>query len=136
MKKSFVLDIYTPFSHYYSDEVEFLQVCSEEYTLGILPNHSPLVSTVIISEIIIQKNGVKESYATSGGIIRVNDNKVELLLQSIESIEEIDLERAERAKERALKRLANPELESIKVTSSKLALTRAENRIKLKNSIK
>ena len=133
--KSFTLNIFTPYSHYYSDDVEYLQVSSEDYTLGILPNHAPLVSTVTISEIVIQKNGKRESYATSGGIIKVKDNKVELLLKSIESVDEIDLDRAIAAKERALKRLANPDLETVKITSSKLALARAENRIKLKNRI-
>ena len=133
---SFTLNIFTPFNHYYSDEVEYLQVCSEKYMLGILPNHAPLVSTVVIGEIVIQKNGKKESYATSGGIIKVGDNKVELLLQSIESMDEIDLDRAMAAKERALKRLANPDLETMKITASKLALARAENRINLKNARK
>ena len=131
--KTFTLDIFTPFSHYYSDEVESLQVSSEDYMLGILPNHAPLVSTVTICELVIKKNGEKESYATSGGIIKVKDNKVELLLQSIESVNEIDLDRAMAAKDRALKRLANPNLETVKITASKLALARAENRIKLKN---
>ena len=133
--KSFTLNIFTPFSHYYSDDVEFLQVCSEDYMLGILPNHAPLISTVTISEIVIQKGGKKESYATSGGIIKVKDNKVELLLKSIESVDEIDLDRAIAAKQRALERLANPKQETVIITSSKLALARAENRIKLKNRI-
>ena len=133
--KSFTLNIYTPFSHYYSDDVEYLQVCSEDYMLGILPNHAPLVSTVTIGEIVIQKGGKKESYATSGGIIKVKDNKVELLLKSIESVDEIDLDRAIAAKQRALERLANPKQETVIITSSKLALSRAENRIKLKNRI-
>ena len=131
--KTFTLDIFTPFSHYFSDEVECLQVSSEDYRLGILPNHAPLVSTVTICEIVIQKGGKKESYATSGGVIEVKDNKVVLLLKAIESVDEIDLSRAEAAKDRALKRLANPNLETVKVTSSKLALARAENRINLKN---
>ena len=133
--KSFTLNIFTPFSHYYSDDVEYLQVCSEDYMLGILPNHAPLVSTVTIGEIVIQKGGKKESYATSGGIIKVKDNKVELLLKSIESVDEIDLDRAIAAKQRALERLANPKQETVIITSSKLALARAENRIKLKNRI-
>lgn len=131
--KTFTLDIFTPFSHYFSDEVECLQVSSEDYRLGILPNHAPLVSTVTICEIVIQKGGKKESYATSGGVIEVKDNNVVLLLKAIESVDEIDLSRAEAAKDRALKRLANPNLETVKVTSSKLALARAENRINLKN---
>ena len=131
--KTFTLDIFTPFSHYFSDEVECLQVSSEDYRLGILPNHAPLVSTVTICEMVIQKGGKKESYATSGGVIEVKDNKVVLLLKAIESVDEIDLSRAEAAKDRALKRLANPNLETMKVTASRLALARAENRIRIKS---
>ncbi len=134
--KSFLLDIYTPYGHYLSDQVESLKVASEEYTLGILPDHAPLISTVAICEIVIEANGEKHNYATSGGIIKVKDNKVELLLNTIESPDEIDLSRAEAAKERAENRLSNTNLEPIAITRSKLALARAINRINVKKGIK
>ena len=130
--KQFSLDIYTPFGHYLSDKVEYLSFKSEEYALGILADHAPLITTVTICEIIIITNGEKQKYATSGGVAKIENNKAELILKSIESQDEIDLDRAIKAKERAENRLANADLEPILVTRSKIALARAINRIKIK----
>ena len=194
--KKFKLDIYTPYGHYLSEEVEYLSVSSEQYklgiyaghaelistvviceieiekdgvrthyatsggvikikdnqvdlilktiesadeidlesyTLGILADHAPLVSTVVICEIIIEKDDKREIYATSGGIIKVENNQVDLILETIESADEIDLERAQAAKERAERRLADSTLETLAQTRARLALARAENRINIKN---
>ncbi len=130
--KQFLVDIYTPFGHYLSDKIDYLNVSSEEYSLGILPDHAPLISTVTICQITIKKGDSVEKYATSGGVIVVKDNKVELLLDTIESSDEINLERAIAAKERAENRLAQGHLEPLVITRAKLALARAINRIKLK----
>ena len=133
--KTFNLDIYTPFGHYLSDKVEYLNVRSEDYSLGILADHAPLISTVKICEVIIEKNGKREKYATAGGVIKVINNHVELVVESIESQDEIDLERAEAAKMRAENRLSNTELEPIIITKSRIALARAINRINTKKDI-
>ena len=133
--KKFHLDIYTPYGHYFSDEVDYLSVSSEQYKLGILPGHAELISTVTICEIEIEKDGVRTSYATSGGVIKVKDNQVDLVLQTIERADEIDLERARAAKERAERRLAEENLETLAQTRARLALARANNRINIKNKI-
>ena len=131
--KKFQLDIYTPYGHYLSDQVEYLSVSSEKYKLGILADHAELISTVTICEIEIEKDGKRESYATSGGMIKVKNNQVDLILQTIESIDEIDIERALAAKERAERRLAEGNLETLAQTRARLALARANNRINIKN---
>lgn len=133
--KKFTIDIYTPYGHYLSDQIDALNLRSEEYTLGILADHAPLVSTVTICEIVIEKDNKKERYATSGGVIKVKNNKVDLLLDAIESPDEIDLDRAIAAKERAENRLLNSDLETMAVTRSRLALARAINRINIKKRI-
>ena len=131
--KKFKLDIYTPYGHYLSDEVDFLSVSSEEYKLGILADHAELISTVTICEIEIEKDGNRDYYATSGGMIKVNKNQVDLVLQTIESADEIDLPRAQAAKERAERRLEDTTLETLAQTRARLALARANNRISIKN---
>ena len=131
--KKFQLDIYTPYGHYLSDQVEYLSVSSEKYKLGILADHAELISTVTICEIEIEKDGKRDSYATSGGMIKVKNNQVDLILQTIESIDEIDIERALAAKERAERRLAEGNLETLAQTRARLALARANNRINIKN---
>ena len=130
--KKFSLDIYTPFGHYLSEQVDYLSLSSEEYKLGILADHAELISTVTICEVIIEIDGVRDSYATSGGMIKIKNNQVDLILETIEHADEIDLDRAQRAKERAENRLLQTDLEPMIVTTSRLALARALNRIRIK----
>ena len=133
--KKFDLDIYTPYGHYLSDKVDYLSVSSEDYKLGILADHAELISTVTICEIEIEIDGNRQYYATSGGVIKVKNNQVDLILETIESADEIDLDRAIAAKERAENRLASGNLEPLGVTRSQIALARAINRINLKKGI-
>lgn len=130
--KKFNLDIYTPYGHYLSQKIDYLSVSSEDYKLGILADHAELISTVTICEVVIEDDGERSSYATSGGVIKVKNNQVDLILQTIESADEIDLDRAERAKERAENRLSQSDQEPMSITLSKLALARAINRINIK----
>ncbi len=99
--KTFLLEIYTPYGKYFDRYVEEIVVTTEEYTLGILPNHSPLVAKVKTSKLEIVQNGEKKCYAIGEGILNVKKDGVTLLLESIESKEEIDIERAKLAKSRA-----------------------------------
>ena len=127
--KTFLLEIITPYGKYYSQEVEFLSLSSSK---GILPNHTPLISDVLICEIVIRKDSESDSYSTSGGIINIKKEKVTLLLNSIEHEEEIDIERAKQAKERAEKNLEAAKRDSrIDIARAEAALSRAINRIKV-----
>ena len=130
--KTFLLEIITPYGKYYSQEVEFLSLSSSKGVLGILPNHTPLISDVLICEIVIRKDSESDSYSTSGGIINIKKEKVTLLLNSIEHEKEIDIERAKQAKERAKKNLEAAKRDSrIDIARAEAALSRAINRIKV-----
>ena len=125
--KTFLLEIYTPYGKYFDRYVEEIVVTTEEYTLGILPNHSPLVAKVKTSKLEIVQNGEKKCYAIGEGILNVKKDGVTLLLESIESKEEIDIERAKLAKSRAEARLNEPL--NIDIERATKALIRANNRI-------
>ena len=125
--KTFLLEIFTPYGKYFDRYVEEIVVTTEEYTLGILPNHSPLVAKVKTSKLEIVQNGEKKCYAISEGILNVKKDGVTLLLESIESKEEIDIERAKLAKSRAEARLNEPL--NIDIERATKALIRANNRI-------
>ena len=131
--KTFHLDILTPFGKYYSADVEFLRVQSSEYLLGILPDHAPLISTLVISEMEITRYGIVEHYAIGGGVINIKDNQVTLLLDSVEKSSEIDAERARLAKERAENRLKEHSDNQLEVTRAEAALNRAINRLNIAN---
>ena len=125
--KTFLLEIYTPYGKYFDRYVNELVIQTEEYVLGILPNHTPLIAKVKTSKMEIIQNGEKKCYAIAEGLINVKKDGVVLLLESIESKDEIDIERAKQAKNRAEGRLN--ERVNIDVERALKALARANNRI-------
>ena len=125
--KTFLLETYTPYGKYFDKYVNELVIQTEEYVLGILPNHSPLVAKVKTSKMEIVQNGEKKCYAIGEGLLNVKKDGVILLVESIESKEDIDIERAKQAKSRAEDRLKEPL--NIDVERALKALARANNRI-------
>ena len=72
----FRLEITTPYGKYLIKDIDFLEVSSTKGMLGILPNHSPLISDILLGAIKIRNDGVESFYATSGGLLKVENNKV------------------------------------------------------------
>ena len=125
--KTFLLQIYTPYGKYFDRYVDELVIQTEEYVLGILPNHAPLIAKVKTSKMEIVQNGERKIYANGEGLINVKKDGVVLILESIESKNEIDIDRAKDAKRRAEERLKEPL--NIDVERATRALIRANNRI-------
>ena len=117
-KTSFHLLILTPYGHYFEGDVAFLEVHSEEYNLGILPGHAPLVSTLAISKMTIKAMGKVSVYAIGGGVINVEKERVTLILNSVERDDEIDVARAQEAKKRAEDRLKETGVRLLCLSSS------------------
>ena len=130
--QTFHLSILTPYGHYFDGEVDFLEVRSDKYNLGILPGHAPLISTIAISKMRIKAHGREMLYAVGGGVIIITKEKTTLVLDSVERADEIDLERAKEAKQRAEERLSTAEKENaVDVNRAKMALLKAINRIEV-----
>jgi len=130
MEKTLHVKILTPYGIYLSTDVDLLTVTSSVSVLGILPNHTPLITTLEICKLILLKNGKKEEYAISGGVLRIEPNsQAILLLNSIEGKNEIDLERAKKAKARAEELLSKGD--NVDILRAKSALARALNRINM-----
>lgn len=125
--KTFILQIYTPYGKYLDRYVNELIIQTEEYVLGILPNHAPLIAKVRVSKLTIIQNGERKCYAVGEGLVNVTKDGVTLILESIESKDDIDIDRARNAKKRAEERLEA--LVNIDVERAKKALIRANNRI-------
>ena len=124
---TFFLEIYTPFGKYFDHSVEELIVQSEDFSLGILPHHTPMVAKIKVSKMVIVMNGERKEYAVGEGLLNVAKDGTTLLLSSIEAKDEIDIERAKEAKKRAEERLNNPL--NIDIERANKALIRANNRI-------
>ncbi|MBI2899964.1 MAG: ATP synthase F1 subunit epsilon [Planctomycetes bacterium] len=130
MAKTFLLEIVTPEQVLLSRPVESLVVPAAEGYLGILAGHAPLLCVLQPGEITIRDEKGTSHYCTSGGFLEATPAKVNVLTESAEPIEKIDLPRAEEARERALKRIGSGEPE-VDRERARAALARADARIRL-----
>ena len=101
------VEVVTPERVVYSGQAEMVIARGVVGDLGILPNHMPLVSPLKTAPVRIKTEGEKEvKMAVSGGFMEVRGEKVTILAETAELPEDIDVERAKAAKERAEKRLS------------------------------
>ncbi len=129
--KNFTLDVVTPTKTIFSGEVQSFTAPGTMGSFQVLHNHAPLLSTIGIGEVkVIDSGGKQKFFATSGGFVEVNNNKVILLAETAESAEEINKQRAEEAKKRAEERLQTKK-EVINQERARAALMRAINRLKV-----
>lgn len=128
MAGTFSLRIVSPEGDVLKEDVEFVVLPGAAGELGILPNHSPLISGLDIGVLRYTLSGVINNAAIAGGFVEVVDNSVIVLADTAELSEEIDLTRAIEAKERAEKRLATG-ASDIDVRRAEYALRRAAARI-------
>ena len=100
------LEIITPSKFAFKGEVVSVTVPGTFGSFQILFNHAPIISSIEIGSIKIVKADKTISYcATSGGTVEVVNNNIEILADSVEFLENIDLDRAKNALARAKARL-------------------------------
>lgn len=127
--KTLNVSVVTPDGPVLEGSYEMVSCRAESGELGILPGHIPLVAPLAISSVRLKKDGNTDYVAVSGGFIEVRPDKVTILAQAAEKPSDIDVDRAQRAKERAEQRLAQVKSEEIDFKRAELALRRAINRI-------
>lgn len=129
--KTMKVSVVTPDGPVYESDVEMVSTKAQTGELGILPGHIPMVAPLKIGAVRLKKGGSTEIVAVSGGFLEVRPDQVTILAQTAEKSEEIDLERALRAKERAEQRLQERKQENVDFRRAELALQRAINRISI-----
>jgi F-type H+-transporting ATPase subunit epsilon len=85
----------------FTGEADIVVVPGTLGEMGILPNHSPLLSTLKFGLIRVRYRGEEKVFTVAGGIVEVQPDQVTILADSAENVEEIDISRAEAAKKRA-----------------------------------
>jgi F-type H+-transporting ATPase subunit epsilon len=129
--KSYPLEIVTLKRTVFSDDVECVTVPGGLGYLGILAGHAPLLTNVEIGAISIKREGGSQQEMVVGeGFLVVTPKSTTLLVDTAETKEEIDVERAREAMERARERLATS-AEEVDVVRAEAALKRATARLKL-----
>ncbi len=132
---TFPVLIITPKRKVFDSEVELLSVVTTAGQLGILANHTPLLTIIKTGPLHFIRNGKTTYYAVSGGVLSVKKDKTVLLVDAIEQAEDIDISRAKESLKRAEDRLKE-KTEKIDATRAKAALSRALNRIYVAENFK
>ncbi len=111
-------------------DVEMVSAPGSEGMLGILPNHAPLVTTLSAGELRIKKSGSEQSMVVFGGFMEVLPDKVIVLADVAEKVDEIDVVRAEEARKRAEEAIAHGG-DRTDLAAAEARLSRAQVRIKV-----
>ncbi len=127
--KTMKVSVVTPDGPVYESDVEMVSTKAKTGELGILPGHVSTVAPLEIGAVRLKKDGKTVYVAVSGGFLEVRPDQVTILAQAAEKSEDIDVERALRAKERAELRMKEQKLEHFDFKRNELALRRAINRL-------
>ena len=125
------LDIVTAERMVYSDDVDMVVAPGHEGQLGILPHHTPLMTTLLPGELRIKKGGEEVSLAISGGFLEVRPDRVVVLADAAERVDEIDVERAEAARKRAKEKLSQQRELGIDGARAEASLRRSLARLRV-----
>ena len=124
------LEIVTAERVVFSDDVDEVVAPGVEGQLGILPHHAPLMTMLQPGELRVKKGGEEFSLAISGGFLEVRPDRVIVLADAAERVEEIDIARAEAAKRRAEELLKSRPSE-MDMAQTEAALRRSLARLKV-----
>ena len=127
---TFKLEIVTTERMVFSEEVSALIAWGMEGQLGILPHHAPLMTMLQPGDLMIRKDKEEEYLAISGGFLEVRPDKVIILADACERVDEIDIARAEEAKKRAQETMKAAPL-SVDAAAAQAALRRSIARLKV-----
>ncbi len=125
------LTIVTPEKIFYEGEVSSVIVPGSEGYLGVLTNHAPLITGIVPGKVFVTDGDDKEIFmAISYGFFEVSGNKATLLADSVEYVDDIDIERARESLERARKRLRDTAGE-VDTPRAQKAVLKAKNRVRI-----
>jgi F-type H+-transporting ATPase subunit epsilon len=130
MADTFQLEIVTPEKQVVRDVAEEAQIPGLNGYLGILPGHAPLITELAVGVITYRMRSETHTLSVAWGFAEVLPDKVTILAETAERPQEIDVARAQKAKERAEQRLKSNDLQT-DYTRAEDALQRAETRLKV-----
>jgi len=128
-RKTFTLEIITPEKVVVDEEVEAVVMPASGGYLGILANHAPIVGGLEIGVIKYIQEGKAHWVACNMGVFEMSGNRLRVLADTAERGEDIDVIRAQQARDRALRRLQEKKAD-LDYLRAELALKRALARLK------
>ena len=132
MADTFEFEIVTPEKLVVRDVAEEMQIPGKNGYLGILPGHAPLITELAVGQISYRKGGTTHYLSVAWGFAEVLPDKVTILAETAERSDEIDVKRAEQAKQRAEEFLKSTDA-TTNFARAQVSLKRAETRIEVAN---
>ena len=129
MADRLTLEIATPTRLVVAEPVDEIVIPGSQGYFGVLPGHAAFLTTMGVGELMYRIGRDEHYLAVAGGFAEVRNDKVIVLIDTAERPEEIDRTRAERARERAERRLAGRGDEEVDYNRALAALARALARI-------
>jgi F-type H+-transporting ATPase subunit epsilon len=130
MSDTFQLEIVTPVRLLVKDAAEEAQIPGVNGYLGILPGHAPLLTELAVGAITYKAAGASHTVCVAWGFAEVLPDKVTILAEAAERPGEIDIERAQKAKDRAEQHLKSNDPKT-DYARAEDALQRAEMRLNI-----
>ena len=129
---TFRLDILAADRPFYKGECEYLQVPTSDGQYGVLAHHRNAIAAIVPGTLRMRPPGGEEQIAAvSQGLIKIENNTVLLLVDTVERPEEIDANRARREAEEAREAIVQKQsIQSYHTAQSQMA--RALNRLRVK----
>ncbi|HVK40316.1 MAG TPA: F0F1 ATP synthase subunit epsilon [Candidatus Kapabacteria bacterium] len=134
MAKTFSVEIVSPQRMVFQGEAESVTLPGVVAPFQVLYNHAPILTELEVGDIkIVDAQGRETHIATSGGFAEVKENKMTVIAEAAEAASEIDVKRAQSARERAAERVrdARQHTGDIDQLRAEAALARAMNRLKV-----
>jgi F-type H+-transporting ATPase subunit epsilon len=131
MADTFTLEVVTPARQVANEAVTEAQIPALGGYIGVLPGHTPLLAEMGIGEISYHAGNRVVSCTAIGGFVEVLADRVIVLADSAERAEEINVARAEAARDRAQKRLATPNDPTVDWKRAEESLKRAQVRLQV-----
>jgi F-type H+-transporting ATPase subunit epsilon len=128
MAETLELELVTPERQLIKEQVEEVQIPGKDGYLGVLPGHAPLLTELGTRFMYYVTGGRRWYFALHGGFAEVLPDRVRVLANAAERAEEIDVERARRALERAQQEMMNPSI-GVDPAAALSAAARAEARL-------
>ena len=130
--KKIKLTIATPLREVYQNDIDQLTVTTVNGEITILPDHIPLVVPLKIGQVMIKNDDHEIYHAINGGLLEVrHDNKVIILSNRAEHVSDIDIERSEKAIERARVVMNNKSINPDEYVALQKNIQKELNRVKI-----
>lgn len=129
IKSKFMLEIVTPYQHFYEGRVETVILTSLDGELGVLPGHAPLVVALTPGITKISVDGSDKYAMLTEGFAEISQHLVLVVCNAAEWPEEIDVKRAKEAYDRAYERYHSAIINTEESVFSRHSMRRARERL-------